>query len=218
MSCRKIQLELAQFLRERTSEDSRIALAVSGGIDSMVLLHACVATRKLVPHRELCVVTVDHGTRPGSLGDSLFVQKIATRFDFPVFLKRFDLGERASEHSCREARYSFFDGLDVDYVALAHNRDDQAETLLINLLRGTHVGGMPEVRSDRYIRPLLNVSREEINKWALRWGVRWREDPTNRSPRYLRNRVRHELLPLFEELRPGATKCIARLAGEYSDG
>jgi len=191
----------------------RVAIAVSGGLDSVVLLDLLLATRGR--HRgELSVVTIDHGTRPDSARDAAFVQDLARQQGLAVHSARLELGEGASEAACRRARYAVLAGLDVERVALAHHRDDQAETVLLRLLRGSGARGLSGMapRRDRYVRPLLDVPRADLLDHARRHSLTWREDATNRDPRYLRNRVRHELLPLLEDLRPGATSTLVRVA------
>ncbi|MBW1877620.1 MAG: tRNA lysidine(34) synthetase TilS [Deltaproteobacteria bacterium] len=191
----------------------RVAVAVSGGLDSACLLDLLLETRGW--HRgQLEVVTVDHGTRPGSAADADFVDDIAAGRALP--LVRFDLhlGEEASEATCRHARFQVFDSLDADVVALAHHRDDQAETVLVNLLRGTGPAGLEGMawRRGRYVRPLLDISRAELEAWAAERGLAWREDPTNASPQFLRNRIRAEVMPVLERIREGATEAVARSA------
>ncbi|MCB9666021.1 MAG: tRNA lysidine(34) synthetase TilS [Alphaproteobacteria bacterium] len=193
---------------------ARVAVAVSGGLDSVVLLDLLVRTRGV--HRgALHVATFDHGTRPGSSADADFVAGLAEALELPLRRGREALGEGASEDACRRARHAFLDGLDVDVVALAHHADDQAETSLLGLLRGGGTRALAGMawRRGRLVRPLLGVRRAELEAWAAHAGLVWREDPTNASPRYLRNRVRGELLPLLEALRPGATEALARGAG-----
>ncbi len=158
----------------------------------MVLLDLLVASAGVHGGR-LSVVTVDHGTRPGSAEDAAFVAARAEELGLACVVARLDLGEGASEDTCRRGRYAAFAALDVDRVALAHHRDDQAETALLALIRG-------------------GVSRAELAAWAEARGLRWRDDPTNDSPRFLRNRVRHEVIPLLDGLRAGAAEALARAA------
>lgn len=191
----------------------RVAVAVSGGLDSVCLLDLLVATAGW--HQGvLSVVTIDHGTRPGSADDAAFVVERATALGIAVTRRDLALGEEASEDTARKARFEVLDALDVDAVALAHHQGDQAETVLINLLRGTGPGGLEGMawRRGRYVRPLLDVSRADLVEWASQRSLSWRDDPTNASDRFLRNRVRNEVLPLLEDLRPGSTAALARSA------
>jgi len=192
----------------------RVAVAVSGGLDSVCLLDLLLRTRGLHQAR-LEVVTVDHGTRPDAAADADFVAALAERHGLPCARFELHLGSGASEAACRAARFRAFDTLDTDVVALGHHQDDQAETVLVNLLRGTSPAGLEGMawRRGRYVRPLLEVSRAELEAWAAEKDLAWREDPTNVSGRFLRNRIRAEVLPLLERIREGATAAVARSAG-----
>lgn len=196
----------------------RVAVAVSGGLDSVVLLDLLVRTAG-VHGGVLSVVTVDHGTRPDSGDDAAFVVDLAGSLGLACVRVDAALGAEASEADARSARLAAFDGLDVDRVALAHHRDDQAETVLLGLLRGggtRAVAGMAWQRG-RLVRPLLDVSRDQLRAYATDRRLTWREDPTNASPRFLRNRIRHELLPWIEAARPGAGAALARGAGHAAE-
>jgi len=195
----------------------RVAVAVSGGLDSVCLLDLLVSIADW-HGAELMVVTVDHGVREGSAGDADFVCALAKGMALPV--RRFDLtGVDADERSLREGRYGAFEALDVDVVALAHHRDDQAETVLLQLLRGAGSRGLGAMRwkRDRYVRPLLDISRSELARWAEHRDLVWSEDPSNADPGFLRNRVRAEVLPLLEQIRPGAAGALARSANNLAE-
>ncbi len=189
----------------------RVAVAVSGGHDSVALLDVLGET--VGWHRAaLSVVHVDHGTRPSTADDARFVRELAEARGLACHVTRLALGSDSSEATLRDARFSVFDALEVDRVALAHHRRDQAETVLQRLIRGTGtlgLGGM-RPRRGRYVRPLLDVPFEQVARWVAHRALAFREDPTNASPRFLRNRLRAEVLPLLEELRPGATAALAR--------
>ncbi len=196
------------------SPGDRVAVAVSGGLDSTVLLDLLHRTRG-VHGGVLSVVTVDHGMRSGSGADADGVIAEAERRSLPWQRHRVSLPSSASEAVARAARYAWLDQLDVEAVALAHHRDDQVETLLLGLLRGhgaRSLAGMARVRG-RYRRPLLDVSRAELQGWAAHAQLTWSEDPSNASLGPLRNRVRHELVPLLEVLRAGGAEAAARTAG-----
>jgi tRNA(Ile)-lysidine synthase len=174
-----------------------VAVAVSGGADSLALLHAL---RVLAGPRRwrLAVLTVDHGL--------LEAHRAA-----------------GPEGAARAARYGALwpaaDDLGCRWLATGHTLDDQAETVLLQLLRGTGPDGLAgmAVRSGRLLRPLLTVRRAETRAGCAAAGLDWREDPTNAEDGPLRNRVRHRLLPLLEELRPGATRALARTAALAAD-
>jgi tRNA(Ile)-lysidine synthase len=200
-----------------------VAAAVSGGADSVALLHAL---RTLAGPRgwRLGVLTVDHGLRPSSAADAAFVADEAARLGLPVRVLRLapealDAGREAGpEGAARQARYAALLGAaDEDgwgWVATGHTLDDQAETVLLQLLRGTGPDGLAgmAVRSGRVLRPLLGVRRAATRACCVAVGAGWREDPSNEDQRFLRNAVRGRVLPLLEELRPGATATLARAA------
>ncbi len=194
------------------SPGDRVAVAVSGGLDSVSLLDLLVETASWHGAR-LSVVTIDHGARPGSSDDAAFVEALAGARGLACVRADLALGP-SSEAQLRRARYGVLDALEVDRVALAHHADDQAETVLMHLVRGTGTTGLSGMswRRGRYVRPLLATRRAEVEAWAAHRGLEHREDPTNDDPAFLRNRVRREVLPLLEALRPGATGAIARSA------
>lgn len=220
---RRLREHVVAYIRthELWSPGERVAVAVSGGRDSMVLLDVLVETSGL-HGGVLSVVTVDHGTRAGSERDAAFVDARARALGLACETRSFDLGPDASEQVCRTARQSVFASLDVDRVATGHHERDHAETLLIRLLRGTGPRGLGGLRPrrGRLVRPMLDVPYADVVAYAETADIAFREDPTNVSPTYLRNRVRHELLPLLESLRPGSVGSIARtarLASEESE-
>jgi tRNA(Ile)-lysidine synthase len=201
----------------------RVAVAVSGGADSLALLHAL---RTLAGPRgwDLQVVTVDHGLRPGSAADAAFVAGHGAELGLPVRVVALAPAELARhrtagpEGAARAARYAALhaaaDETGCAWLATGHTRDDQAETVVLQLLRGTGPDGLAgmAVRSGRVLRPLLAVARAETEACCTALGVAWRSDPSNRDPRFLRNAVRGRVLPLLEDLRPGAAAALARTA------
>jgi tRNA(Ile)-lysidine synthase len=200
-----------------------VAAAVSGGADSVALLHAL---RTLAGPRgwRLGVLTVDHGLRAGSAADAAFVAGEAARLGLPVRVLRLAPGALAAgrpagpEAAARQARYAALlaaaDSDGWDWVATGHTLDDQAETVLLQLLRGAGPDGLAgmAVRSGQLLRPLLGVRHEATRACCAAVGAGWREDPSNDDHRFLRNAVRGRVLPLLEELRPGATATLARAA------
>jgi tRNA(Ile)-lysidine synthase len=205
-----------------------VAVAVSGGADSLALLHAL---RALAGPRgwRLAVVTVDHGLRPGSAADAAFVADHAKALGLPAQVRTLgpaDLDphrQAGPEGAARAARYGALwpaaDELGCRWLATGHTLDDQAETVLLQLLRGAGPDGLAgmAVRGGRLLRPLLGARRAETRACCAAIGLEWREDPTNAGDGPLRNRVRQRLLPLLEELRPGATRALARTAALAAD-
>jgi tRNA(Ile)-lysidine synthetase-like protein len=177
----------------------------------------------------LAVVTVDHGLRSGSAADAAFVVDHAKALGLEARLEALtpaDLDRHrgaGQEGAARGARYQALwraaAALGCGWLATGHTLDDQAETVLLQLLRGAGPDGLAgmTVRSGRLLRPLLGVRRAETRGCCAAVGVDWREDPTNQEPGPLRNRVRQRLLPLLEELRPGAAVTLARAAALAAD-
>ncbi|MEP0545302.1 MAG: tRNA lysidine(34) synthetase TilS [Rhodothermales bacterium] len=216
------------FVAERAllAPGERVVVGVSGGLDSTVLLHLVRAAGF-----DPVAAHVNYGLRgAASDADEAFVREQAEAWGIPVHVHRVELGDGSVQAEAREARYRFFDELAREVgaraVATAHHRDDQAETLLLNLLRGagpTGLAGMPHLRSlapgspADLVRPLLWATRAEIDVYAREHGLRWRDDATNATSDYRRNALRHEVLPLIETHFPGAAARIAHTADVLRD-
>lgn len=175
-------------------------VAVSGGVDSTVLLDLL----RLQPGVRLTVAHFDHGIRDDSAVDKELVAEHARRYRLPFVYDAGRLGPGASEAEAREARYAFLRkaqaACGADAIITAHHQDDVLETAIINLLRGTGRKGLSSLTSgEGIIRPLLDVPKSEIIDYARRHGLKWREDATNTDTGYLRNRIRHEILPSWSE-------------------
>lgn len=208
------------------SPEDRVAVAVSGGPDSVALLHVLSAWRGPLK-LELIVVHVNHGLRGReSEDDAAFVERLARQLDVPFCLKRLNLQrllrERKGESRqavAREKRYELLREASQEWrgtkVALGHTQDDQAETILMGMLRGAGLAGlsgMPAQRPPCVIRPFLHVSRAEIVQYLNRKQCGFRVDSSNASPKYLRNRVRHELIPLLRTFNPKIVRVLSRQA------
>lgn len=177
----------------------KFIVAVSGGIDSVVLLHML----KNHSSHELVVAHVDHGIRPDSSKDAEFVKKLSEKYGLLFETIRLELGPSASENAARQARYAWLEKIQkkhgADGVATAHHADDLLETAIFNILRGTGWRGIASLRSSRQrYRPLLALSKARLVEYALEHGLDWREDSTNETLRYARNRLRHGVLPKFD--------------------
>jgi tRNA(Ile)-lysidine synthase len=203
--------------------DEPLVLAVSGGADSMALLHgAARVSRAEAPDWHLVVAHLDHGLRPDSVDDASFVADAAAALGLPFEIRRTDVAAlaraegRSIEDAGREARYRFLEEVAPDnaLIATAHTADDAAETVLLSLLRGAGLAGARGIpaRRGRVVRPLLGERRATLRALLDAGGIAYRDDPSNADPAYLRNRVRGELMPLLEELRPGAVERIGRFA------
>ncbi len=204
-------------------DDATLVLAVSGGADSMALLHG--AARLVAAgarHWRLVVAHLDHALRPGSADDARFVADAAAALGLPVETRRVDVAAlahdegRSIEEAGRRARYQFLEVVAPDgaLIATAHTLDDAAETVLLNLLRGSGLAGVAGIpaRRGRIVRPLLHDRRARLRELLDAAGIAYRDDPSNVDPAFARNRVRAELLPLLEDLRPGAVERIARFS------
>lgn len=163
-------------------------VAVSGGVDSVVLLDMM----SRVPEIELIVAHFDHGIRPDSAEDALFVGELAKKYGYTYFTKGEALGASASEELARTRRYEYLHRLAQAHdakIVTAHHLDDLVETVAINLNRGTGWRGLAAFES-AVVRPLIDLPKDHIIKYAHNNGLEWREDATNKSNAYLRNRIR----------------------------
>lgn len=196
---------------------ARVVVALSGGLDSCVLLHLA-RFRAPVP-LDVGAAHYDHALRPESADDARWVRGVCAAWNVPLRMER--AGEPpASEDAARTQRYAFLErareGLGADRVLFAHHADDQAETVLFRALRGTGIAGLAGIplRREGWIhRPLLDVWREELDAYAAAARVPWREDRSNADLRFARNAVRHRLIPDAERwVAPGARRALVRLA------
>ena len=197
----------------------KVLLAVSGGIDSMYMAERAP---ELFPGASFAVAHCNFGLRGDeSDGDEAFVRDWCARKGMPLFVKSFPTADFARQNdlsiemAARELRYSWFGELcsskGFDCVAVAHNADDNAETFFLNLLRGTGTRGLRGMGDrDFIVRPLLGISRTEIRSWMEERGLAWREDSTNASPAYKRNRLRGEVIPVLKEMNPSLLSSLGR--------
>ncbi len=205
-----------------TAPGGRVGVAVSGGADSVCLLHLL---RDLAPALDLrlTVIHLNHKLRADeSDRDEEFVRHLAGSLGYPLLAEAVDVAGAGGnlEQAGRRARWSFYRSLiaanRVDVVATGHTSSDQAETVLYRLLRGSGTAGLSGIRpitDDGIIRPLLDCSREEVEKYLTQKGIRWRDDSSNQERAFLRNRIRHDLLPqLKREYNPALPRALAQMA------
>ncbi|MDJ0765213.1 MAG: tRNA lysidine(34) synthetase TilS [Myxococcota bacterium] len=213
---------------------SAVLLAVSGGSDSLGLMHLASKISKQFP-LALAVGFIDHGLRDGIEQELRLVQHQAHQLGVPVYTASIQKGDATSAKSqgdlqawARDRRYQLLTrlaaGFGAPYIATGHTRDDQTETILMRLIRGSGIDGLVGIPSQReiasgttVIRPLLDISRESLRTYLSAKEQAWIEDPSNQDDRYMRVRIRNALIPLLDSLQTGASRKIAALAGDAQD-
>ena len=188
----------------------KLLLAVSGGIDSMVLMRLCIEMKM-----DISLAHCNFSLRGDeSDADEDFVKSQTDKLQIPIFIKKFDTKKIAEKEKssiqvvARNLRYEWFNTLlinnDYDYILTAHHLDDSLETFLINFTRGSGLNGLTGIPQQNVsiVRPLLPFSRTEIEIFAKENKVEWREDSSNASDKYLRNKLRHDVIPMLKELNP----------------
>src|SRR5229473_6279506 len=206
---------------------AHLALGLSGGVDSVALLSVLL---ELAPALKVSLraVHVNHGISPNAARWAEFCTGLCARFGIALQLETVDIGPYRNlglEGAARQARYEVFARVDADFIVLAQHRDDQAETLLLRLLRGAGPRGlaaMSPLKSlagarARLLRPLLEVSRAEIETYARLRGLEWVEDESNADTARQRNFLRREAIPLLKRQFPAASATIARAAAHLAE-
>jgi tRNA(Ile)-lysidine synthase len=204
--------------RKPRSAKPRIAVGLSGGVDSVVLLHQMRA------RPGVRAVHVHHGLSPNADAWAAFCRKLCKRWGIPLAVKKVKVGKGGEglEAAARKARYQVFAKTDAECIALAHHLDDQAETVLMNLLRGAGVRGArgmlarSSFEKKTILRPLLDVPREEILAYARKHKLEWIEDESNADETLTRNFVRRRIGPLLEHRFPQWKRSLARAAKHFS--
>ena len=220
-------LDRLDLLESGANKPARYIIALSGGLDSCVLAHALAAARDR-HGKSMLAVHVDHQLHPESARWRDHCRQLATGYgiDFIAETVDVDVGSGSGlEAAARDARYKALAGhmQHDDWLLSAHHRDDQAETLLLNLMRGSGAAGLAGIGAINpfaggwLVRPLIDVSRRDLQRYAAEANLDWLEDPANEDRRFDRNYLRHSVLPILEERWPDVTKRLARsadLAGE----
>lgn len=233
MDIRRFHRQLFDAARALIPPQTGVLCAVSGGADSMAMLHALACVNEMHNCRwRLSIGHVDHSLRPDSSEDARFVVRVAEQLKLPHAVERRDVAAEANmrreslETAARNVRYAVMremgERLGANFVAVAHHADDQAETVLHRVCRGTGLAGlagMANVRrlspdsEIRLIRPMLGFRREELRDYIALRGLAYRHDATNDLPNATRNRVRNDVLPLIQQkLNPNVTLALNRLA------
>jgi tRNA(Ile)-lysidine synthase len=220
---------VAACLTRHVRQDESLAVALSGGVDSVVLLALLHDLSRLQDFR-LSAIHVHHGLSPHADEWQAFCRSLCLSLGVPFIGKRVEVRDAAAkglEAAARQARYAAFAEVEADWLVLAHQRDDQAETLLFNLLRGTGLAGaaaMPVVRPFpgrpglRILRPLLELSRAEVAHLARERHLDWIEDESNLDVRHARNYLRRTVMPQLRERFPGCDAALARAAAHFAEG
>ncbi len=216
------------FIEEHKLCDKQedIMLALSGGVDSVVM------TDLFYKAGYQCIILHCNFNLRGkeSDGDEAFVRSLAASYDMPVYVQKFDTEDVAAEEgisiqmAARKLRYEWFEEISslhgINHIASAHNMNDTVETVLINLSRGTGIKGLTGIpaRNGKFIRPLLNVSRRDILIYVDEKQLKFREDSSNASKKYHRNKIRHDVIPVMEEVNPSFVKTMYENVTRISEG
>jgi tRNA(Ile)-lysidine synthase len=207
-------LAIRRAVHDALADRGRVVLAVSGGVDSIVLLHAASV---VVPRERLVVATFDHGTGPAASVAAAGVAAQAAVLGIPCVSGR-TTHDLRGEAALREARWNFLRRVAADTgaeaVGTAHTRDDEIETVLMRVLRGASARGLAGLRAGPVVRPLLDITRAQVLAFARAAALSWIEDPSNASRVHLRNRVRHDLLPALRCVRPAIDAELLAIGGE----
>jgi len=218
---------VAAVLQPVVHPGAHLVVGLSGGVDSVTLL-ALLADLAPVMRFSLRALHIHHGISPNASSWAQFCQDLCRRLNLPLKVERVrvdDFHSLGVEGAARHARYAVYAREQADFIVLAHHRDDQAETLLLQLLRGAGplgMAGMPQLRPlagsrARILRPLLGFARADIGAWALERGLEWIDDESNEDTARQRNFVRHRVLPLIEERFPAARATVARAAAHVAE-
>lgn len=225
----RIELQFRRVVAGLVPEGSSVLAAVSGGGDSVALLNLLITVRRGLRLR-ISVGHLDHGLRRGSRADRRFVEGVAAGLSLECISDRRDTAalrrrDESPEEAARRVRRQFLReaaaSTGSDWIATGHTLDDQAETILMRLVRGAGaraLTGMAERGPGPFVRPLLGFERDELRGWLERRGLAYRDDPSNRDLQFDRNRVRRLVLPvLVEQLNPRAARHLVKAAGRFRE-
>ena len=206
-------------------KESKILIAISGGIDSVILTHLCHSL-----NLNIALAHCNFNLRgKESDSDENFILQLAENLDVEVFIEHFDTeiyaktNKLSIQMAARELRYNWFEALSkqlqCDYILTAHHADDNLETFLINFTRGTGIDGLtgiPEI-NEKFVRPLLPFSSEDIKSYATTNDIQWREDSSNASTKYLRNKLRHDVIPILKTINPSLLQSFQSTLNNLND-
>lgn len=209
---------LTDCLRRHASPGQRVAVALSGGLDSIALLHAA---SRAGTHLQVRAVHVHHGLSANADRWAEFCEQSAASLGFSVEVARVSVRNSGTgiEAAAREARHRALEAVEADWILLGHHANDQAETVLHNLLRGTGVRGAAAMRErhGKRLRPFLALSRDVLADYALQKGLRWIEDESNQDLRFTRNFLRHRVMPAIAERFPRGRDQLAAAAARFGE-
>ncbi len=221
-----MQPRIADALSPVVPVGNSIVLGLSGGVDSVVLLHLLHRLSPVYSWR-LSALHVHHGISPNADAWAAFCAGLCARCGVPLQIERVDIAplrEHGIEAAARKLRHAVFERQQANFIAFAHHQDDQAETLLLQLLRGAGARGaaaMPgiqlRINAPVLLRPLLDVPRSELLEYARRHDLQWVEDESNADDRYPRNFLRQRMLPLLEQRFPAYRETLARSARHFAE-
>lgn len=216
---------LRTTLAVHRGSEGHVCVGLSGGLDSVVLLHALAQLRDEAPFH-LSALHVHHGLSPNADHWAAFCRSLCEDLGIPCDVIRLELPDSSGkglERVAREARYEAFAAAPGDILCLAHHQNDRAETLLLNLFRGsgaTGLVGVPNVRQlgqKTLVRPFFEISRAALVAWATARQLCWIEDESNQNLAFRRNYVRHRILPAIAEMYPGVVSVLARTSAQMSE-
>lgn len=205
-----------------------VLVALSGGPDSVALLYLLLNIRDKY-NLKLVAAHLDHSIRAGSPKDKQFCHQLCKDLKVKFYSRRMDVEKLAKtkkmtvEEAGRKARYDYFQSISSKYgfskIATGHTMDDNAETVLFNIIRGSGLKGLSgiPVKRENIIRPLIDIGKPELIKWLASKKIKFISDPTNRSLKYSRNRVRRKIIPECERINPEFVKSLARLSKNISE-
>ena len=214
---------VGDFVAARIAADEPLAVGLSGGCDSVVLLHLLAS---LGLGKRLSAIHVHHGLSPNADAWACFCSELCARLDVSLQVKAVTVNLKSGlgiEAAARQARYAAFSESGAQTILLAHHQGDQAETLLFNLLRGTGVAGAAGMADERrhgdlrILRPLLNLPRSALESYALANQLSWIEDESNSDTGFTRNFLRHEVLTVIDQRFPAAEQNLAQAAKHFSE-
>ena len=222
LSLKHLKLFLGGFFLQQKRIKPKLLIAYSGGLDSTVLLHALHQLQKELP-MHLQATHVHHGLSEHADDWVNFCKKNCVELDIPLNIFKVSVDQNSGlgiEAVARDARYQALFSEDVDFILLGHHQDDQAETMLLQLARGSGVKGLSAMAQidvkRRLIRPLLNIPRAELVDYAKQYQLQWIEDESNADTKFDRNFIRHALIPIFTKQYPSINQTLARSANHMA--